>query len=546
MDLISQLPNHILHMLLDYHLPRKDAAQTSVLSKTWRAINYGSPFLYFDERDFMPKQKHSITTLGDGVREDDSILLGDFNYGVVGNGVSILHPRRQNLEEEEAASKKESHDLFMNYIESRISSLLQHESTSPIEQFHLTFVNFDHQHDSSSLDLWLKHAFERRVSNLILTVFTTLFDGQKEVVYSLPSSLFVSQTLTELKLANCKLELLDGAAGNIKIKLPRLRDIHLSNLDLDDDFLKCLIVGCPLLGVMVLSYCLKLSNLQVTTLPRLERVVVRACPNLECLNIQSPELQYFHFHGCHRGKTCNFRLITSNVIKQMVLSMIRISGAWLQRKIVKCEELILIKASDFEDTKLSSQKLRYLTIHHCYVRKMVEIDCPNLYSLNYFENWLAAIHCVYPSELRRMIFQFSLEDYRQHTSLPEKLKEYFGNVAMLGEVKAQMPKAKLTISSLDVEDLVDHFCANSRNTPHQTLNIISTQKSNNKFSQVLYDELSRIKENANCCEDGINQCWRHKLSNVMKDSNVNDAPALLRFYQSKYYQISRILLEREV
>ncbi|KAI4355162.1 hypothetical protein L6164_003960 [Bauhinia variegata] len=514
MDFISELPDHILHMLL-WDLPRKDAARTCVLSKAWRAINYSSPFLNFDERHFLPKRNHSVTTT------NDSIFSGDFNYAVVAGGVSILHPRRQkNLKEEEQTAIKECHDLFMNYIETR---MLQHDKS--IEQFDLTILNFNHERDSSRLDLWLKHAFERRVSKLILTVFTSLFEEQKEeeVVYSLPCSFFVSETLTELKLANCKLtEYAAGGIGNIK--LPRLRHIYLSNLDLEDDFFKCLIFGCPLLEAIVVSFCSKLTIFQVTSLLRLERVVIRSCSHLENLILESPKLQYFQFYGCYSNvvrKSCKLvSFLTSNVIKQMVLGMVGIPGTWIQTQVVKCEELRIIEAGGLENTKLSSQKLRYLTIQHFRNEEVIEIDCPNLYSLNYFDNWSPS-HYVNPSELRRIIFELSLEDYEQQAPLSDKLKQYFGDcnvieklikqliiyskdhedviildgliyestsfVHVLSEVKAIMPKAKLIISSLDVEDLVDHFCANSRNnnTPRQALNIISTQESNSNFSQVL-------------------------------------------------------------
>ncbi|KAI4354976.1 hypothetical protein L6164_003795 [Bauhinia variegata] len=509
MDLISELPNDILHMiLLENHLTRKDIARTCVLSKTWRAINYSSPFLSFDERDFLPKPKHPITKLR---ATDDNILSGDFNFGMVGNGYTIMHPRRQNLllQQEDPSKKQLCHDLFINYIETRISSLLHHESSLPIHQYHLTIVNFNHGRDSSSIDLWLKHAFERRVSNLILTVFTTLFEEQKEVLYSLPSWLLVSQTLTKLKLANCKL---DDAAGNIK--LPLLRCIYLTNLDLEDNFSKCLIFGCPLLEVMFLSYCTKLTILEVTSLPRLVNVYIRSCPSLKSLNIQSSKLQYFQYHGCGSGKS-SILLSTSDVLKHLVLSTVRVVGTWLHKQIVKCETLILIKASGFEDTKLSSQKLRCLTIRRCNVKKVVEVDCPNLHSLGYFQN-SSPFHYVNPSELRRIIFEFSLDHYQQHISLSDKLKEYCENhviekfikqliiysedhedviildgliykskftVAVLGEVKTLMPKAKLTISSLDVEDLVDHFFTNYMYIPVQAFNIVSTRKSNSNFPQ---------------------------------------------------------------
>ncbi|KAK1374526.1 hypothetical protein POM88_030719 [Heracleum sosnowskyi] len=166
-DRISNLPRNIIVLIFDC-LPIHDAARTSVLSKTWRALWGLYPNLVFDEFFF-------DQLLYDKDEQDPNVLLE-----VTGTISDILLVNR-----------------------------------GPILKFHLFVPDDLPLHQYRHMDLWI-----RNISNHGVRQLELFYDPP--TAYKMPSYLFSCSELTHLCLTNCILNpplRFGGFSNLIEVKL---------------------------------------------------------------------------------------------------------------------------------------------------------------------------------------------------------------------------------------------------------------------------------------------------------------------------------------
>ena len=315
---ISQLPISIIHHILSL-LPIKDCAKTCVLSKTWNNFYASRHIMVFHE--------------------------SDFKEGIEG--------------------KK----LFMNYIDKSLNRRMQMTSSNdPFERFELHMkCDPDDESQPGHVNDWLQKVFGIGVKTMSLL----LLHGDK-----LCGLVFDSQTLVELHV-HC---LFFMRACSI-ISLPNLKVLTLSCVSLNDESLKNLISGCPMVEVLCLSQCDTSRKLQFSGLARLVKLELSYCKDVEMVEICSP---YFEIFSSFSGDgPSTIELIGSyERVKKLELN------AWLSTKFSAFRFLEQLNLESlYIRGRISSQSLKRLVIKSCGAEtEMVEIDCPNLMCLQYENN----------------------------------------------------------------------------------------------------------------------------------------------------------------
>ncbi|GLT32261.1 hypothetical protein SLA2020_069390 [Shorea laevis] len=173
-DRISYLPDGILHQILSY-LHIKVVARTSVLSKRWQHLWYSFPFFDFAQYEFYDPRK----------RIDDL-------------------------------------ETFTDIVDGKLKSFCKYEHV--IQRFNLQFSCIEPEYHSL-VDKWMRLVTKRHVREL--TFYANLPYTNKKNLYSLPSEVFVSNSLTVLEIF-CKNTLFPRY-----VNLPRLVSLRLTDVKID-------------------------------------------------------------------------------------------------------------------------------------------------------------------------------------------------------------------------------------------------------------------------------------------------------------------------
>ncbi|GMN19770.1 hypothetical protein TIFTF001_048664, partial [Ficus carica] len=202
-DLISQLPDHVIHHILSF-LPTTYAVRMSLLSRHWRRMWYSIPALKFD--DYQIKE-----------------------------------------------------ELFCNFVEQCLKHHpmgMQGDTTSVITRFELR-ISRCHV-DSSQVDRWLSFVAQPHLKEL--DVNTYVFCSRSGPRYCLPRVALNLTSLTNLNLAYMKLE------DCSHINLPCLKSMSLTYVDVKVEVLHNLILGCPSLEkLLIVDEQFFSSNLQISS-----------------------------------------------------------------------------------------------------------------------------------------------------------------------------------------------------------------------------------------------------------------------------------------
>lgn len=231
-DRISSLPNKILCHILSF-LPTKYAVGTCILSTRWKHLWTSIPNLDFDDE-------------------------------------LLLHRDRSNR-----ASTREMQVSFTSFVD-RVLIL---RNVASIKRFCL---KCGQNCDSPHVNTWICSALWRNVQELDLSI--TNKDSKV-----LPHGLFTCETLVSLKLATSSI--LDVPTY---VNLPRLKTLHLNSVEFpDDDSMKYLISGCPVLQELHIEEC--------------------GLKNIRMFNISAPELKRLTiecaFMGEYNTEHCNYKIV---------------------------------------------------------------------------------------------------------------------------------------------------------------------------------------------------------------------------------------------
>ncbi|CAA0833942.1 Unknown protein [Striga hermonthica] len=346
-DRISQLPIPLLHHILCF-LSQKEAVRTCLLSKQWRHIGTTRPSLEFFQEWFDNTQEKVVS-----VRRS-------------------TRSTRRNLN----SYKKNFNKNFVSVVNRILQGYL--DQNLFIHKLHLCLPRPDSRPAVSLIDKWI-----RIIAALNIKAFK-LHLWYLPPYYNLPSAVFLSESLEELHLCNCKL----SPAESVRFK--RLRSLTLHSVQVDGGTLETKTLGCPLLRRLALNNCCELRNVRLSEAPELKHFTLFDIKIIEgrSIEIDVPNLETVFITGpwiwSHRQSTFLFSRLTSLHLCNVILS-----GESIDLLSFGCPtlaSLTLNNCSGFEEFHLASDSVKSLKISTCKIfLKGVTICAPNI--LNF---WLSA------------------------------------------------------------------------------------------------------------------------------------------------------------
>ncbi|PON68678.1 F-box domain containing protein [Trema orientale] len=238
-DRISKLPDPVIHHILSF-VPTLYAVRMSILSRRWRRVWYSIPALHFCDSDNM-------------------------GYPVFGG------------------QQKKAFYKFVEECVKHRQICTRYITDSVITRFKL---DIEHYGDNAPIDKWFTSAVLRNVEHLNLSIKAEDFVG----FYRLPEAVLNARSLTVLKLSGLRL-------GNpCLVSLPSLLSLSLMQVELFDEPLRNLMLGCPALEKFCLKDCFCLPKLQISssTLKFLEIIDEDLFETIEVVAIN---LQSFIYDG---------------------------------------------------------------------------------------------------------------------------------------------------------------------------------------------------------------------------------------------------------
>ncbi|KAK2995543.1 hypothetical protein RJ640_014940 [Escallonia rubra] len=483
MDRISQLPELIIHHILSF-LSGKEAAQTSVLSKTWLSSWSTNPVLDLDETYF---------------------------------GEDPLSWYQENPETEGKRQK------FMKFLRDTMIRYREHNPRIKRLVLRVNIVNCDMV---SLADEWIGLALENHVEELDL--FIQMRPWRE---YALPRVVFTTSLLTELRLRECKLEHI-GINGAIKCHA--LRILRLVSVITDKWAIQNLISSCPLIQELCIKCCEGWENIQIGNLHKLKKLEISTFID-QIFDVSAPSLESFIYWPCKSAvwmpELSNIR--TSHNLKELVLGHVTcITDSFLEDLILEfpfLEVLSLSCCDGLKKIRVSSRTLKHITVSSCAGLRKAKFGTPNLLSLSYSENpirslsftydqgqWVADISILCDKMVRGTWFPnlgallTKLNQFKLWPSIMSESNRFV--VPDLGAIpppRHQVRNLELDISTSRYE-FVDAmlWCCFPR-----TLTFNWRFFSDRVFVKFLYGELMD-GGNRGCCVSRPVKCWRHYLKGV--------------------------------
>ncbi|KAJ3685078.1 hypothetical protein LUZ61_014242 [Rhynchospora tenuis] len=218
-DLISRLPDDILHIILS-KLPIRDAAVTTSVSKRWAPLFPTLPYLKIDAASFNPRDSEMNRRYRRVHVEDANDWIDTLFY--------VLGTHQVPVERFEIAVE------ILDYCE-------------------LDFYEvFDELCDSGVKELVIKNFYFR-------------------VLYDIPLPVFSCETIVKLEMSYCRLEVPSNLTGLRAVKFLVLTYVSVSN-----GHLRRLISWCKAMEKLVVTYCFKVTNIVIHA-PNLSELEISVC-----------------------------------------------------------------------------------------------------------------------------------------------------------------------------------------------------------------------------------------------------------------------------
>jgi hypothetical protein len=343
-DRLSNLPKVILHNIMS-RLPEKDAARTSVLSKSWLETWYTFPVLSFS----------------------DTQISGLFQPSDIGR---LLFPELMD----DFVRKIEN---FIDYLKRRL--LRFYDNGLAIKKFKLVVNNVELcSYMSKDVDLWLKLATESGVEEIDLYLPDRPNQDEEGCgeCYVLPKGAIEVKSLTKLELIGGIR--VDTAFMNHSIKFFSLRVLSLWDvLSKDEHVIEHIISCCPLIEHITLKF-VDMKSLSMHGLLKLKTLDVEG---IQEVYIDAPYLEKFCFCPDDFFSPYKIDFDRCQNLKYLSLESGIIPNKWFLELFPKfpfLESLKLDYCTMDERINISSVQLKMLELSHCSKLKEVNIDAPNL------------------------------------------------------------------------------------------------------------------------------------------------------------------------
>lgn len=229
-DLISSLPDHILHQILGL-LKTKEAVQTCVLSKRWEHLWTSLPSLDFESSVFpVLKQKTRLVICCFDLSEDEESEDDDDDDND-GESEDYEESEDDELDKQKYGMQKERGWRFVRFV----NMFLLRRDPLDLNVFRLSCNGLHSKHART----WIHYAVKHNPRVLCLILCTRL----------LPSCIYTCTSLEELDLFDC------GVFVPATVNLPNLRKLKIRTTCLVKNQLTNLLSGCPLLEFLWLEHC---------------------------------------------------------------------------------------------------------------------------------------------------------------------------------------------------------------------------------------------------------------------------------------------------
>eukprot|EP00257_Ricinus_communis_P015009 XP_015572832.1 putative F-box/LRR-repeat protein At3g18150 [Ricinus communis] len=419
--------------------------------------------------------------------------------------------------------------MFRAFVENTLRTHIEQDSGIQKFKLHLTSYNVEL---SAHVDQWIGFATTNNIKDLDLYI-----PSKKDRCYNLPQTVFAASTITALRISGCKLRTC------IDIKLSNLQKLCFAKLRVDGQMIQNLMLSCPLIDDLRLIYCTGLKTLLLSS-NKLYRVDIHFCHGLKNVEVLSPNLQTFWYHG-KKSTRCKINLAMCKDLKSLTLEDANMSDDWFQNLLSNfslIEQLILSKCNALRHITISGRWLKKLALMECRELTEADIDTPNLLSFEYrgqkmpfsslnpFSLKEAKLYFessrLQPDnggqllfyELRNFLHRFDCSKSlklvirsNKDVIIHEDLREIL--VPEIFDVKLEIIKP-----STSLEVILDSLL---RTWHPETLSIVSSTISD--FPEQAHMKLADRRQAASCCNYNTlnNKCWRHFLMDVTTE-NLGD------------------------
>ncbi|MED6156201.1 hypothetical protein PIB30_012216 [Stylosanthes scabra] len=297
---------------------------------------------------------------------------------------------------------------FLNSVDRTLVRF--HHHGFPIKEFSLSMMFFHPQFMPYHIDRWMKIVSQRNDSIKVLKleldgIHCRLRSGRFKVdnYYYLPPDVLKAKSITKLELAGM-------------IRMDKLFENHR--------------IGFSMLQILSLSRnCSGLEKVKIHDLPKLKSVKVSGPSEID---VDVASLEYLHIGNDDIKLPCNINIDKCRNLKVFILgavSSVFVSNQWLLQTFDKfpfLERLELIGCVTSESLKISSFRLKVLSLEGCLEMKEAKIDEPNLESFTYFgiDRTMPAISFVNCSDQLEFDAKFSI---RSCLDL-ERLRAFLQNI----------------------------------------------------------------------------------------------------------------------
>ncbi|KAJ9183319.1 hypothetical protein P3X46_007187 [Hevea brasiliensis] len=331
-DYISELPEPVLYHILSF-LSIKQAARTSVLSKTWFQVWRTIPILKFDFFELFNRRYGAL------------YYYPDFEI------------RQTNIQE------------LYNFLE----QILLSRQRQMINLIKFTLIMpSEYPEIVPTMDRWIGYALESKVKHLKISVFPPTS------VYCVPQALLNAISVQVLDLQYLHLP----SIGNVT--LPFLKKLSLTCVFANDNLVSKLVAGSPLIEDMSFITCFGFKTVKIFNLVNLVKFYVESIVHLEQLEVEAPNLHSLTLRGSSWPSV--LKLVSLKYLKSLTIHGAPITDKWLHEQLNKfphLECLRLVECHILESIKISSSSLHTLCIKSCKKAARLQIDTPNLHIFSY-------------------------------------------------------------------------------------------------------------------------------------------------------------------
>ncbi|OWM62897.1 hypothetical protein CDL15_Pgr020191 [Punica granatum] len=499
-DLFESLPEHILHHILSL-LPLKEAARTTLVSRSLQRAWYSHPEFIFDLKDFLP-------------------VGWKFSFIPYCGYPNSLHG---------------INDRFLCFVDSATSKLLEQRIALRRLKIWATLVETDRS--PALFDKCIGAALENGVQELDLKIYIKNHDWS----YSVPARVFSSGFIKTLTLIG---ERLIAPLASIRtLYLNSLQSLKLCGTPINDQMLQKLLRGCPVLENLSLHRCRSLTQIIISGLIKLRTLdLSHNHRGVNRVEIKAPGLETFEYSAyCLDEGVAGTILVLDRSpklkhLKFMDYQMTHERFQELLSKFLLLESLIIEHSKRLNRIKISNPLLQEILIRDCTGLEDIEIDAPKLWSFRY-KSWEGLLPFI---RMKNSCFLSVCEAEircQSHTELVAnwfiELKEFFTRSctfrslslavnSMQGDVQHTddpLPSLPCDIDqlNLDIEvppsrhaAILDGLLSACRPTTLRA----KAGYSENSFLKLLCENLAKRDDDIRCCCSEHIKCWLHELKGV--------------------------------